>query len=303
MAKSFFENLGAGIFQPVGDFVGGAVTALQPGRVQQMQHERGQTRNTEMNSLLSVMRSDAADDIKQQAAVKLSGLLSPELKDKYSQAGQNAMSSGSAGGNEADAILKQVNALGTARGKFENEDGVIDPSVAPFLDNLVRDISRRGQEYIFAKQPGTEAAAKRTPISQQAGTPQGGMTDMITTDKARPVDNRSMFSGKDTAFDDVDALTGAARKAPTTNFFQAATEAFPQSNVPLTHQEIGLTAKDDIQQFGELEKKLPDMDLRSQYQADPEGFGLILQWLKAGKAPNGTKFTIKEAIAAITGNQ
>ncbi|GAG39711.1 unnamed protein product, partial [marine sediment metagenome] len=37
MENDFFRDVGTTIFKPVGDFVGGAVTALQPGRVQQMQ--------------------------------------------------------------------------------------------------------------------------------------------------------------------------------------------------------------------------------------------------------------------------
>ena len=61
--------------------------------------------------------------------------------------------------------------------------------------------------------------------------------------------------------------------------------------------------KDDIQIFQELEKKLPDIDLRSQYQANKAGFDKILSALRAGKTPDGKPFTIKDAMAFILANQ
>ena len=42
MADNVFRNIGTTIARPIGEFIGGAVTALQPGRVQQMQFERQQ---------------------------------------------------------------------------------------------------------------------------------------------------------------------------------------------------------------------------------------------------------------------
>ncbi len=55
--------------------------------------------------------------------------------------------------------------------------------------------------------------------------------------------------------------------------------------------------------LNELEKKLPDMDLRSQYQINKAGFDKILSALRAGKTPDGKPFTIKDAIAFIRANQ
>lgn len=42
MADNVFRNIGTAITRPIGELFGGAVTALQPGRVQQMQFERQQ---------------------------------------------------------------------------------------------------------------------------------------------------------------------------------------------------------------------------------------------------------------------
>lgn len=126
--------------------------------------------------------------------------------------------------------------------------------------------------------------------------------------KEGKADLRSLFGGGN-EFDgiltpDTQKTQPAGKKVKDmSDFFQAPTELSPMDTVPKTFAQIGITAKDDIQTFNELEKKLPDMDLRSQYQINKAGFDKILSALKAGKTPDGKPFTIKDAIAFIQANQ
>lgn len=278
----------------------GPFTAGERRKEELHQSQIGGAKNTEMNSLLSIIRSDAADDIRQQAAVKLAGLLSPELRNKYAQASQSALRPTAATDSEANEILKQINALGTARGKFEDEEGVIDPSVAPFLDSLGAELNIRGQQYIETKSDQRTIREDRPDpldVSIKAGK------KLIGEAKKTKTDNRSMFGGQDIAFSRIPSTRELEKnllpQAPAADFIQTATAAFPRSTVPPTYQQIGLTAKDDIEQFAELEKKLPDINLRAVYQDDPQGFAAILKALRTGQDPRGNPFTIKDAIALI----
>lgn len=135
-----------------------------------------------------------------------------------------------------------------------------------------------------------------------------------------PVDVRGMFSGGISPFETAepelempqvgDALTYDRRTAkptsilteegmkPLADYFQAGTETVPEENIPPTFEQLGVEQADQ-ESFQQLEKKLPDIDLRQTYRLDPQGFKQMLTWLRNGKTPNGKPFTIKDAIKML----
>lgn len=308
MAKSFFENLGSAIFQPAGDVVSGAVTALQPGRVQQIQRDRSQQ---DIANNMAVLRSDVSREVKERAGKAILRSMDPKLLEAMNKAGTSVLQAPDADVDPRASILERFNKLGTARSKFETQ-GRVDPRVAPFFDQLTEGMAREADSLFEVKGGMTDrvAAAKSEPIDaalQESSKRPGGK---------KKVDRRDMFNGG-SIFDEIPAANRAhvpsGKKfkgvqgifdpgkaiGPSADFFQVGTSDFPTGNVPSSLSDIGITAKDDIQTFGEMEKKLPNMDLRSQYQQDPGTFQAIMKALRAGKKPDGTPFTLKDAITMI----
>ena len=188
-----------------------------------------------------------------------------------------------------DKLSDKARKLAAAKKNLSVEDELPDAFVPYFKGE--RDKIAKEFEYI-TNPPLTEPELK------------GGMSDRVATD------NRGLFSGtfpgEVLTSKDVhrpDDSKGISPFLPGAEFFQTPTAAFPEDTVPKTLSQIGITAKDDMQTFQELEKKLPDMDLRQAYQADPKGFAMIMKALKSGKAPNGKPFGIKDAIALLQASQ
>lgn len=69
---------------------------------------------------------------------------------------------------------------------------------------------------------------------------------------------------------------------PLKDYKQASTETVPEENIPKSFVEIGI-GKGDQESFLDLEKALPDMDLRSDYERDPQFFQTLLKALREGK--------------------
>ncbi len=279
-----------GILQGAGNFFGDIVTAIQPGRTQQLQLQR--------DKIESFLKTD-------EMRRKLLEVQKEAIESGRTMTGATPRGS-RVGGTAAEKTLfeqhveksKRLNAAE----KVLKGEGELSPEKKVFIDEKK---ARLNDEFNlnFAQDPidrDLKAAGGRAALPRT--TPKGGMTDRISADLVSPPpkDRRGLFSGEDVAFDNI-GLPSSPTATP--GLFQAPTPDFPESNVPLSFGEMGLTAKDDIAQFSELEKGLPDMDLRSQYQANQQGFAKILSALKAGKTPDGKPFTIKDAIKFLQANQ
>ena len=78
--------------------------------------------------------------------------------------------------------------------------------------------------------------------------------------KLRETDIRDYFS--DSGFEDLP---------------QAATPDFPEENIPKTFEQLGITDVNDQQTFQEIQKALPDVDMKVEYEGDPEGFKRLMK--------------------------
>lgn len=256
MANDFFRDVGTSLFKPVGDFISGGVTALQPGRVQQMQLERK----------------------------KIKALLDSEQGQKLLRASQIAMNESRAaamdrgeglyGGRGVDPMVKGSEDLGkirTARDKFADEE--LAPETAAYFD-----------------------AAEKSVLDRMKSTPQ--------------VDNRDRFAPGDET-DMIQALSKKKEyKAPNEwlrtkevpevlglgDYFQASTPTVPEGNVPKTYPQLGIENVDDQATLQEMEDALPDVNMRSEYEADPEMMKKLMELWKAKKL---TKQNLSKAFSTM----
>lgn len=271
-----------GIIQGAGNFFGDIVTAIQPGRTQQLQLER--------DKIESFLKSDKMR--RKLMRVQKEAIEQGRTMTGATPRGRGGVSAEETFGEKAIALNKAITSFGEkpspkAQEAIDFLTGKRDESLRKA--KLARDAAKDVQDPIDVslKAAGGRAALPRA-------EPKGGMTDRIAADiiSPPPKDRRGLFSGADVTFDQIKP-----------DLFQAPTPDFPESNVPPSFDDMGLTAKDDIAEFSKLEKGLPDVDLRSQYQANQQGFAKILQALKVGKTPDGKPFTIKDAIEFIIANQ
>lgn len=98
--------------------------------------------------------------------------------------------------------------------------------------------------------------------------------------KEPKMDNRDYFS-------EVPAFEGLP---------QAATPDFPEENIPKTFEQLGITQPQDQQIFQEMQKALPDRDMRQEYENDPEGMKRLMKLWQEKKL---NKKNLHKAFSAI----
>ncbi len=96
-------------------------------------------------------------------------------------------------------------------------------------------------------------------------------------------DNRGLFSEGKSPFEIED-------------YYQAATETVPVANEPKTFQQLGITSPADQQVFQEMQKAVPDVDLRQEMEQDPEGMKRLIKLWQERKL---NKKNIRNAFSAI----
>lgn len=89
------------------------------------------------------------------------------------------------------------------------------------------------------------------------------MAAPTTGDRPVTFDNRDFFGGEQEVFEKM----GAPRL---TDYFQAPTETVPESNIPKTYPQLGIESIDDQATLEEMQKAVPDVDMREEYESDPE---------------------------------
>lgn len=200
-----------------------------------------------------------------------------------------------------DAI--DIGKIQTARKKFEE----IKPETAAAFDVAEKSVTDRGTRRRKEAKLGYSLDEEGIDPIDQAIRLGGGLAAL--PDKKEDV--RGVFSGGVSPSETPDVgvsediktrqsprITFEEGMRPLGDYFQAGME---EEN--MTFEQLGITNTADQDTFQQLDKALPEMDLRGAYTLDPATFQMILKALRLGKAPNGKPFTIKDAIKVIMASQ
>ena len=233
-ASDFFRDVGTSIFKPVGDLVGGAVTALQPGRVQQMRQF------AESQRIQDLLRQAQTDALRGQPTTKTQELMgegyTPEEARKARDISLGFEPRASSRLTYEDmSDVEKLKYLTAEKLKAEGQYyglpsslGNIEPRDPKLLDWTLRELNKLPQ---YRQQEGTK------------------------------LDNRDYF--------------------------------ISDFNIPKTFEQLGITDANDQVQIQELDKALPDMDVRADIPRDPQFYQNLL------KALRDKEIDIKKAIEII----
>lgn len=167
-------------------------------------------------------------------------------------------------------------------------EGEITPEMKAAFDAAKSSVleSRDNREY-FAPQDETdviEALGKKKSIPtgvdpiDRAINVAGGRKTLPKTDK-----------GEMGVFEEM----GAPRIS---DYFQAPTETVPQGNVPKTYPQMGIESIDDQAVLSEMQKALPEVDMKSEYESDPEMMKKLMELWRTKKL---TKQNLHKAFSMI----
>lgn len=321
MNADFFQDLGTNIFKPVGDFVSGAVTALQPGRVQQMrlaeeehkmniarmqellrnsqgQRRLGAIRRLMQQALLEKYKQTndpkyldpslgirfgtvpfAASDLNEQDLVAYK----KTLRDKaLSQAEGKPLSVNDTEkyGERMDALIKDVKHW--RPGGYDYRQGELDkqwesfkklhdfdnPNLKPNQKTQLQNIwnskiDKLGNEVKDRRKQQVVRELRRTVSPQEyfggPTQPQIGNQQFFT-----PSTMQQTPAATEEGTDIKDLLIG-------------------QPTAPKTFGQIGITDADDMSILQEMQKALPDRDLKQEYEDDPENMKRLMKLWQEGK--------------------
>lgn len=80
------------------------------------------------------------------------------------------------------------------------------------------------------------------------------------------------------------------------DYFQAPTETVPEGNIPKTFPQMGIESIDDQAVLSEMQQALPDVDMKSEYESDPEMMNKLMELWRAKKL---TKQNLHKAFSMI----
>ena len=93
-----------------------------------------------------------------------------------------------------------------------------------------------------------------------------------------------------------EVLEEIKKTRPLADYFQAPTETVPEGNIPKTYQQMGIESVDDQATLQEMQQALPDVDMRQEYEADPETMKKLMELWRAKKL---TKKNLHKAFSMI----
>jgi hypothetical protein len=96
----------------------------------------------------------------------------------------------------------------------------------------------------------------------------------------------------ETVKDETGVFKSLSRR-PLADYFQASTPTIPEENIPKTYPQLGITNVDDMATLDEMQKALPEVDMRQVYQDDPEMMKMLIELWKSKKV---TKRNLHEAF-------
>ena len=270
MAKEFFRDIATSIFKPVGDFISGGVTALQPGRAKQMQLAEEQ-HQADMQ----------ANRQKMEQFVK-----SERVQRQLARARKDSLDRGEGyyGGRGEDPYVKGSEDLGkirAAKDKFLEEE--MTPETAAYFDAAEKSVLGRMKstptkeyeaptEYLRTKEVpeilGRKGTAGRTKPEVE--------TSKSATEYFQPLEH-------DRFEDFLPPKPDEGMFDRLGDYFQAPTEVVPESNVKKSYPQMGISNVDDMATLEEMQKALPDVDMREEYEGDPELMKKIIELWKTKK--------------------
>lgn len=101
--------------------------------------------------------------------------------------------------------------------------------------------------------------------------------------KRKVLDNQDYFNYELPAGSETKTQAVEAPKTSIEDLFQAATESLPFENIPKTFEQIGAKTPDQQATLQEMQKAIPDVDLKSEYEADPENMERLMNLWKQKK--------------------
>lgn len=214
---------------------------------------------------------------------------------------------------EDDAAIARASELSTILKNTQNPEThtSFDPDLQKSIIDKMKETFGTKSEY------GPPAELANNPTSEFNYTPESNYGPPVELAN-NPSDAASLFSHQNPrlaqgAYD----FLGEAGEPPMKQYpnnkglfsggvdpFQASTSTSPMQNIPPSFADLGITDKATIQMFSEIEKALPDVDLRSQFRSDPEVFLRLFDAVaRSRNLPDGSKMTLQQAIELIRASQ
>lgn len=266
MAKTNpFQQFTESITKPIGGAIRGVFRGLAPGMAEQ--HDLQKQR------IADILKSEEG----QRFLRKSQGLMN-EARARSLDRGE-----GYYGGRGIDPMIKGSEDLGkirAAKDKFSEDE--ISPEIAAYFDAAEKSVLDRmksapgDNRELFAPQDETDVfRALSTPKALKEKKPQQMTRD--EWNKSSVEERQNYRSG-------------------ISDYFQAPTDTVPESNIPKTYPQLGIESVDDQATLQEIQKAVPDIDMREEYEADPEMMKKLMELWRQGKL---NKKNIHKAFSKI----
>jgi len=290
MANDFFRDISTAIFKPVGNFVGGAVTALQPGRVQQM---RLRQRQQELQQQFLILKGEFSPEEKENAARTIVQMAQPKLYEQRLQQDPNAKfyqpiltpeeqrqkaldPYGRGYGKTGTDNIERAGKLGLAIERMDNagmfeENEELKKSLTSYALKVIKEDDDLATYF--------DAGTKEKPITE------------IEEKEPKKRNIKNLLIGS--VFPPYGAYRGIKGLQ---DYFQDSTETIPEKNIPATFEQIGVMNPQDQATFEEMQEAIPDRDLRQEYEKDAEGMQKLIKLWREKKL---NKSNLHKAFSAI----
>lgn len=272
--SDFFRDVGTGIFKPVGDFVSGAVTALQPGRVQQMKLEQERIR--------SLLESEKGRRFLVDAQKKMNEARAGAMSEGRDYWGRSI--------NASDQRIDQISTLVGAADKTTDE-------------KLVASLTSQAQ--LLTDEMGEES--KRKKKEDKLGfSPEG--IDPIDRGVRLGGGLKSLPKAQDLLFGEDDFVGPPApvtqeAHGPNVPGMPEVSQRYMESQspadyfqAPKTFEQVGITSVDEQATLQEMQQALPDIDMKAEYEADPEYMQKLIKLWREKKL---NKQNLHKAFSAL----
>lgn len=317
-----FQDFTESVFSPIGGAVRGTLRGLAPGMAEQHDLQKQKMRAfAESQKIQNLLRQAQVDALKQGRTIYGGGRTAT---DPIDQAGKLALAHErliDAGADEAaGAVMGKINELAGAQDQIDKEKKTATSQTAladyfsagleemkskqgkgtlasqkqvdKFEKGFAREAEKQGidarnAELLFGQLYDTEVAQRKGPLK--------GMfrNDVLPTRDV--IDSRGYFSYE---LPEVATTKEPKGKAPASfdDLLQGATPDFPNDTTPKTFEQIGVTDTQDQATLQEMQKAIPDRDLRQEYEDDPEGMQRLMKLWREKKL---NKKNINKAFSMI----
>lgn len=281
MAK---QNVVEQIFSPIGQGIRGMARGLFPGAAK--------AADLDTQRIQALLDSEAGRRFVQEA------------QKKWYNARADFYNKGGTGGG-VDNYVKGADDLGKirqAKDKFIEEE--MTPETAAYFEEAEKSVLNR------MKSAPSDYFGPRDEIEMFEELSKGRKQKDKTISPSGPRDEIEMFEqlSKKKKYEaptewlrtgEVPGVKEEKKGKILADYFQAPTDTVPEGNVPKTFPQLGITNVDDQAIIQEMQKALPDVDMRDEYEADPEMMKKLMELWKAKKL---TKQNIHKAFSNIQQN-